>query len=199
MIYTLNLKYDVEESRKYLEILNEKFYNLHWFYRKHHNEPRVIEKKNAMDDVHGWGLQTIYDDQFFPYHCDIDPHNETAEYFKDTPMVFGFFYRFKNLFKNPYRSFLMNFPGHHHIGKWLPTKPLHGKIFLPIYSNEESVLITYSQPMVQMKFEVGKIYLIDMTTHHGEFRNDGDSKISFITFNVLPETFNKILELQGTV
>lgn len=199
MIHTLNLTYDVSEAKNYLGTLQKEYNKLHWFYRKHHNEPRVIESKNNMDEVQGWGLQTIYDDQSFPYHCDIDPHDETSEYFKDTPMVFGFFKKLKDLFEQPYRSFLMCFPSRHHIGKWLPTKPLHGKIFLPIESNSQSFMISYMDQKMYVPFELGKIYLIDMTTHHGEFRNEGDSHISFITFNVMPQTFNNILKLEGTV
>lgn len=199
MIHTLQLQYNTEEAREYLEILNKKYLKLQWFYKKHHNEPGVIESKNNMDNVSGWGLQTIYDDPTFPYHCDIDPHDETAEYFKDTLMVFGFFKRLKDLFINPYRSFLMNFPSNQYIGRWSPTKPLHGKIFLPIYSNTNFNLISYAESNINITLKVGQIYLIDMTENCGELRNDGDSSISFITFNIMPETFDYVLNLKGTV
>ena len=143
MIHTLQLKYNIADAVEYFNKLDTDFQHLHWFYRKHHNEPAVIEAKNNMDNVQGWGLQTIYADPSFPYHCDIDPHNEGPEYFKDTDLTFGFYKRAKELFKDPYRSFLMTFPAGHHIGKWLPTPPLHGKIFIPIKSNNSTVMISY--------------------------------------------------------
>lgn len=199
MIHTLNLKYNIEEAKEYLSILGRDYMHLHWNYRKDHNDPGSIDPKNFMDDVHGWGLQTIYDDPDFPYHCDIDPHNEEHMFFKDTPMVFGFFERLKSKFENPYRAFLMHFPSHHYIGKWLPTIPLHGKIFLPISTNKECFFVSYADKSNPVLFEEGNIYLFDMTEHYGEFHNNGDTEISFITFNVPKETFPNILNLKVIV
>jgi hypothetical protein len=148
-----------------------------------------------MDNVSGWGLQTIYADLRFPYHCDIDPHDEGPEYFKDTELVFGFFKDIKDKFVDPYRSFLMTFPAKHKIGKWLPGGPPHGKVFIPIVTNDSTTItdLTNDQTVV---LEVGKSYMFDMTTNYGELKNDGDSDITFITFNVPEKTFNHVLSIR---
>jgi hypothetical protein len=186
------MSYNVNEAVDYFNILTNNFQNLHWKYREHHCDPRGIEDKNMMDDICGWGLQTIYNDPDFPYHGDIDPHDEGPEYFKDTPLVFGFFKRIKEQFVDPYRSFLMTFPPNHYIGKWLPGGIPHGKIFIPIVTNNQTTIsdLTTRQEVL---FELGKVYMFDMTSHYGEFKNKGDSSITFITFNVPAVTFNNIL------
>lgn len=199
MIHTLDLTYNIQEARDYLEALNNEYQHLHWWYRKDHNEPAVIEAKNNMDQMHGWGLQTVYADPSFPYHCDLDPHDEGPEYFKDTAMVFGFFQRLKDQFHNPFRSFLMSFPPNQHIGKWLPTPPLHGKIFVPITTNNNTLLISHTNPLQTVVFELGKIYLIDTTTNYAEFKNNGDTEITFITFNIPQAAFDHALQLKGIV
>lgn len=200
MIYTLDLKYSVEEATNYIDELKKNFSHLHWGYNEHHCDPRGIGSKNRMDNVHGWGLQTIYADPEFPYHCDIDPHDEGYEYFKDTPMVFGFFKRLKELFKNPYRSFVMSFPPNHHIGRWKSgSGPAHGKVFVPIKTNNETAIFSLEDTVQKVILEEGKIYLFDMTEHYGEIKNDGDSEITFITFNIPMESFNSALELKGIV
>ena len=104
MIHTLNLTYNKFDAITYYKKLQNNFKHLHWHYTKDHCDPSGIGTKNHMKNVHGWGLQTIYSDTTFPYHCDIDPHDEGPEYFKDTDLVFGFFKEIKDKFVNPYRS-----------------------------------------------------------------------------------------------
>lgn len=194
MIHTLNLPYNEVEAIEYYRELQKNFKNLHWHYTKDHCDPRGIENKNRLDDVHGWGLQTIYDDPEFPYHCDIDPHDEGPEYFKDTPLVFGFFKEIKDKFVNPYRSFLMTFPKHHGIGRWLPGGPPHGKVFIPIITNDNTTITDLTNNQT-VKLKIGKIYMFDMTVNYGEFKNDGDSAITFITFNIPSDTFKYVLNI----
>jgi hypothetical protein len=147
-----------------------------------------------MDGVHGWGLQTIYADLSFPYHGDIDPHDEGPEYFKDTEMVFGFFKAIKDKFEQPYRSFLLTFPPKHYIGKWTPSGPPHGKIFIPIITNNNTVIVDLTNDR-QVLFELGKIYLFDMTSSYGEFKNDGETGITFITFNIPQNSIKQTLSM----
>lgn len=192
MIHTLNISYNIEEAIEYFNILTTDFQHLHWRWREHHCDPRGIEEKNMMDNIHGWGLQTIYADPDFPYHGDIDPHDEGPEYFKDTPLVFGFFKKIKNKFANPYRSFLMTFPPDHYIGKWLPGGPPHGKVFIPIITNDQTTIVDLTNNQIVL-FELGKVYMFDMTKNYGEFKNEGNSAITFITFNVPANTFKDLL------
>jgi hypothetical protein len=192
MIHTLNLTYNVFDAIEYYKKLQNNFKQLHWHYTKDHCDPRGIGTKNHMDNVHGWGLQTVYADITFPYHCDIDPHDEGPEYFKDTELVFGFFKEIKAKFVNPYRSFLMTFPAHHNIGRWLPGGPPHGKVFIPIITNSQATItdLTNNQTVI---LKEGNVYMFDMTTNYGEFKNEGDTAITFITFNVLADTFSHVL------
>jgi len=192
MIHTLNLTYNIFDAIEYYKKLQNNFKQLHWHYTKDHCDPRGIGTKNHMDNVHGWGLQTVYSDITFPYHCDIDPHDEGPEYFKDTDLVFGFFKEIKDKFVNPYRSFLMTFPAQHNIGRWLPGGPPHGKVFIPIITNRQATItdLTNSQTVV---LKEGNVYMFDMTTNYGEFKNEGDTAITFITFNVPADTFPHVL------
>jgi len=194
MIHSLNLTYNVFDAIEYYKTLQNDFKHLHWWYKKDHNDFRSVDNKNHMDNVHGWGLQTIYNDPTFPYHCDIDPHDEGPEYFKDTDLVFGFFKQMKDKFVDPYRSFLMTFPPKHHIGKWLPGGPLHGKVFIPIITNSHATItdLTDNQTTV---LQEGNVYMFDMTSHYGEFKNEGESAITFITFNVPASTFKHTLSI----
>jgi hypothetical protein len=199
MIHTLDINFNIGEALEYHKILTQNYQHLHWWYEKDHNDPLMIDPKNDMDIVHGWGLQTIYNDLTFPYHCDLDPHNEGPEYFKDTELVFGFFKKFKDRFSLPYRSFLLTFPPSKYIGKWIPAKPPHGKIIAPLYTNEESKVISFRpEGEMSITLEAGKIYLLE-TEHYAEFRNDGSSDLTVITFNILTESFNQALELKGTI
>jgi hypothetical protein len=195
MIHTLQLTYNVFDAIEYYKELQRNFKHLHWHYTKDHCDTRDIGDKNRMDNVHGWGLQTIYADPTFPYHCDIDPHDEGPEYFKDTDLVFGFFKDIKSKFTNPYRSFLMTFPEKHNIGKWSPGGPPHGKVFIPIITNDATTItdLTHNQTVL---LKAGKVYMFDMTTSYGEFKNDGDSDITFITFNVPADTFRHTLSIR---
>lgn len=192
MIYTLNVTYNIDEAVSYFNKLKNDFSHLSWGYRTHHCDPRGISNNNDMSDVTGWGLQTIYADLDFPYHGDIDPHDEGPEYFKDTALVFGFFKKIKSQFEDTYRSFLMSFPPNNYIGKWTPGGLPHGKVFIPITTNSKATItdLTNNQTIA---LELGKIYLFDMTTSCGELKNDGDTEISFITFNIPSNTFDHVL------
>jgi len=195
MIHQLNITYNVQDAIEYHNLLKNNFSKLHWGYREHHCDPRGIGDKNKMDGVHGWGLQTIYNDPEFPYHGDIDPHDEGPEYFRDTPLVFGFFKELKDKFINPYRSFLMTFPPKHYIGKWLPGGPPHGKVFLPIITNSKATIVDLTNNQT-VEFKLGNIYMFDMTTNYGEFKNEGDTEITFITFNIPANTFQHALSIR---
>jgi hypothetical protein len=187
MIHILDIKFDQMEALTYVNELESRFKHLCWHYEKHHNDPRGIGSHNNLNQIQGWGLQTIYSDITFPYHCDIDPHDEGPEYFKDTEMSIGFFLKLKKKFPNMYRSFVMKFPSDHYIGKWKSgSGPAHGKIFIPVVSNNKTKLIDHTNANTEI-LEVGKIYLFDMTKNYGEFRNDSDTEITFITFNI-PES-----------
>jgi hypothetical protein len=202
MIYTLELKVNLDYALDYTKQLNTNFKHLHWWYEKHHNDFRGLGDgiKNNMKNVNGWGLQTIYNDPQFPYHCDIDPHDEGYEYFKDTDLVFGFFKDLKSLFVNPYRSFLMNFPSNHYIGKWQSgSGGLHAKVFVPIISNNSTRLISYNPAQQVITLNPGSIYVFDMSEHHGELKNDGDTDITFITFNIPSPSIKPALLLRGIV
>lgn len=183
MIHELDLKYDVAESILYYKDLEKNFSKLKWIYFDDHNNLSVIEAKNSMNKTAGWGLQTIYDDPDFPYHCDLDPHDEGPEYFKDTKMVFGFFYRIRNLFPEIFRSFLFVFQPGEYIGKWIPTLPEHDKIFIPIDCNNQTIIVSHGNETTTKILEPGKILLLE-TKNYAEFRNDGDTASIFITFNV---------------
>lgn len=183
MIHDLNLHYDTNEALFYYQELKNNFSNLKWVYFDDHNNLSVIEAKNSMNKTAGWGLQTIYDDPDFPYHCDLDPHDEGPEYFKDTKMVFGFFEKTKKLFPEMFRSFLFVFQPKEYIGKWIPTLPEHDKIFIPINCNSDTKLISHGKETIIKTLRAGQILLLE-TKHYAEFRNDGDTESSFITFNV---------------
>jgi hypothetical protein len=200
MIHTLNLSYNIDDAVEYLDILNSKFDNLHWWYTKHHCDPRGINDTSRLTDIHGWGLQTIYDDKMFPYHIDIDPHDEGPEFFKDTDLVFGFFKNIKDQFVDVYRSFLLHFPPGHYIGNWEAGGDPHGKIFIPIVTNSQVTISSFNKEETQtVELEVGKIYFFDMTKVRGEFKNSSDKEISFIIFKIPENTFNHVLTLQGKV
>lgn len=194
MIYDIKLTYDSQDIISYHQGLEKNYSKLHWHFTKDHNDPHYIDGKNNMADVHGWGLHTIYDDMNFPYHCDIDPHNEGPEYFKKTPMIHGFAEKLFDKFIQPYRSFLMIMPPGNYIGKWLPSGPRHGKMVLPITTNDNVQLISHETPMQVINPTVGNSYLVDFNVH-GEFRNEGTSDFTFIVFNVPKYTFEHIFNL----
>jgi hypothetical protein len=198
MIHTLNLTFDLEEAHQYHEILKTQYKHLHWVYKRDHNDPEMIDAKNFMDDVHGWGLQTIYADPTFPYHCDLDPHDEGHKYFKDTELVFGFFKKFKDRFENPYRSFLLTFPGGQYVDRWLPTPPPHCKIIMFLTTNPGMRLISHGTVPMSFNPEAGKIYLVE-TDYDAEFRNNGTTDVTVLTFNVPREYIRKTLTLSGTL
>lgn len=208
MIYTLDLTFDPNNAYRYLSLLKKNYNHLHWHYEKNHNDYRAIYSNDHMQDttknnmlsVHGWGLQTIYNDPLFPYHCDIDPHDEGPEYFKDTPLVFGFFQDVKKHFDDIFRSFVMCFPAGSHIGKWKTQSGTeHVKVFLPIISNSGSFIYSYNNKIQKVCLNEGNIFVLDNSENFGELRNDGEDEISFITFNAPKKFLSKILELQGSI
>jgi len=199
MIHKLNLKYNADEAFEYFNTLKTNFSHLHWNYLEHHNEPTFIDPKNTIDDINGWGLQTIYDDPTFPYHPDLDPHDEGPEYFKDTPMVFGFFKRLKNLLKQPFRSFLISYPPNQKIGKWQSHLPKHVTIIIPIITNDKVCLISNQENTQTFILEKNNIYLLDTTKYPAEFQNNSQETVTIMIASVLLEYKQEILDMKGFI
>jgi hypothetical protein len=136
--------------------------------------------------MHGYGLQTIYEDTTFPYHCDIDPHDEGPEYFRDTELVFGFFKSIKENFTNVYRSFIMTFQSGDYIGKWTAGVQPHSRIFIPLVTNGSAWLRSYDDNGEDDVIpEVGKIYRVNMldSNSYVSINNASNTEISFIMFS----------------
>ena len=199
MIHKLNLKYNIQDAVEYFNILKTDFNYLHWDYLKHHNHPIFIDAKNTIDSVNGWGLQTIYNDPTFPYHPDLDPHDEGPEYFKDTPMVFGFFKKLKDLLKQPFRSFLFNYPPNQKLGKWQASDPAHVSIIIPIIVNQDVCLISNQEKIQTVVLEEGNVYLLDTTKYPAEFQNNSQEEITIIIISVLTEYKQEVLDMTGIV
>jgi hypothetical protein len=199
MIYNLDLKYNPNEAMEYYEILKKEFQHYHWEYKKHHNDPNFIDPKNHLADLNGWGLQTIYNDPTFPYQPDLDPHDEGPEYFKDTPMVFGFFKRAKDKLIDPFRSFLMTSPSGHYIDWCITHAPHHGVIFIPITVNDETYFRSKYDLDKKYYLKLGQIFLIDPSVYAFEFRNQGSTAVTGIQISVPTETFNHVFSLKGTI
>ena len=195
----LDIIYDPKDAIDYFNILKDNFQHFHWGYRKHHNEPSVIDPKNFIDEMNGWGLQTIYSDPSFPYHCDLDPHDEGPEYFKDTPMVFGFFKRLKDMLFEPYRSFLFNWPAGQKLGKWQSHTPPHVSIIVPVITNSQVEVIVHSNPVQHTYLEEGHIYLLDTNEYPAEFKNNSGEEITIIVVNVPLKYSQHVLNLTGTI
>lgn len=176
---------DAHDALRYFTILHKNYTRYLWNYVKDHNDPRSLGEHFSLKTMTGFGLQTIYSDPTFPYHCDIDPHDEGPEYFKDTPLVFGFFKDMKEKFPNVYRSFLMNFQPGDYIGKYTAGANPHTRIFIPIITNGTSWLHSYSDSRYSVVPEVGKIYAVDMFDRdtYISINNEGSSPISFIMFS----------------
>lgn len=198
MISELNLSFDVNEALAYYETLNNDYKHLHWFYLKDHNDPKFIDPKNKMDDMNGWGLQTIYNDMSFPYHCDLDPHNEGPKYFKSTPLVFGFAERLLNFFPSPYRTCLYIHTPTTHINKWMPGGPKHVKVILPLRTNSKSLLTSHTMPVTEVHPVPGKVYLVK-PTNPIEVINLGETDDIFIVFNVPEERLSDVEKLTGVI
>lgn len=199
MIHTLKLKYDPADALEYYDILKRDFQHLHWEYEKHHNDPGVIDPKNVINELNGWGLQTVYNDPTFPYHSDLDPHDEDPEYYKDTPMVFGFFERLKNILKDPFRSFLMSSPGGHYI-RWCHShNPPHGMLFVPIITNGQAYFRSKANEEERVYVDVGNVYLVDPIKYPFAFNNDGDTPVASIQVGVPEYTFDYLLNLEGKI
>ena len=199
MIHKLKLKYDPSEALEYYEILKRDFQHLHWEYEKHHNDPKMIDPKNAIKYLNGWGLQTIYDDPSFPFHSDLDPHDDGPEYYKDTPMVFGFFKRIKNILKDPFRSFLTSSPGRYYIGWFHSHNPPHGTLFIPIITNNQIYFRSKINEEERVYLNLGDIYLVDSIKYPIAFNNDSDTPVVAIQVGVPEYTFNYVLSLKGTI
>ena len=188
MIKIIDLKFNVQDSIDYLNKLNSDYEHYHWHYVKHHNDPRSLGDNNSLKTMHGYGLQTVYEDTTFPYHCDIDPHDEGPEYFKDTELVFGFYKDIRTHFTDVFRSFIMTFKQGDHIGKWTGGTRKHYKIIIPIVSNNTAWLRGYKgDEVIKIVPEVGKIYQVEMVKNHAEILNEGEDDISFLVFNVIKE------------
>jgi len=198
MIHTLNLKINAEEALEYFNILTTEYQNMRWQYYDDHNNHKVLDPKNNINKIWGWGLQTTYDDIDFVYHCDLDPHNEPPEFFKDTKMVFGFFKKLKSHFKEPFRSFLHVFPPGQYIGKWLPSPPAHFKIFVPITNSQGYKLKVYGPTEVSVTPTPGHIYLVE-NDYHNEWTNVSDKDVAFFLFSVPLKYKEEVLALTGCV
>ena len=188
MITTLELTYNPQDAVDYLKTLQTEYEHYHWYYVKDHNDLRSLGNHFSLKTMHGYGLQTIYGDLTFPYHCDIDPHDEGPEYFKDTALVFGFFKNIKDNFNDVFRSFVMTFEPGDYIGKWTAGVKPHTRIFIPLVTNGTDWLRAYdSNGYYNVIPEVGKIYTIDMldNTSYANIVNEGNANISFIMFSTL--------------
>jgi hypothetical protein len=198
MIHKLNITYNAQEALDYYNNLVNNYQHLHWDYTKDHNEPTIIDKKNSLSAMHVWGLHTIYNDPSFPYHCDLDPHDEGPTWFKNTELVFDFAKKVFDFFPSAYRSCLYVHPAGTHIGKWQPAGPPHGKVIIPILSNNESYFISHTTPIVKVNPKVGNIYLIE-TNVDTEIINHGLTDQAAIVFNAPVETFNFMFTTKGHI
>jgi hypothetical protein len=188
MIQILNIKYSPIDALDYFSTLNREYQHYHWDYVSDHNDPRSLGSNNSLKTMHGYGLQTIYEDTTFPYHCDIDPHDEGPEYFKDTELAFGFYRMIRSNFTNVYRSFIMTFKPGDYIGKWTVGPRAHNRIFVPIETNGTAWLRHYDQDGVHKVIpKVGNVYQIEMLKDksYAEIINEGDTDITFLMFNTI--------------
>lgn len=188
MIQTLDIKYSSTELQNYLHTLDNEYARYHWHYVRDHNDPRSLGNHNSLLTMHGYGLQTIYEDITFPYHCDIDPHDEGPEYFRDTPLVFGIFKSIKEQFTNVHRSFIMTFKSGDYIGKWTTGSQAHSRIFIPIKTTGKAWLRYYHKDAYYSIIpEVGKVYKIKMEQNvsYANITNTSADDISFIMFNTI--------------
>lgn len=198
MIHKTNIHFDPIEAYEYYQILCRDFKHLHWGYLKDHNDPKFTDPKNKIDDMNGWGLQTIYNDPLFPYHCDLDPHDEGPIFFKPTPLIFGFAERLLALFQSPYRACLYVHPPKSHIDKWMAGGPPHGKIVVPISTNASTLLTSHNLPPTKIVPLPGNIYLVE-TNVEAEIINNGLQDDVFISFNVPIDTFSAVLDTKGII
>lgn len=196
MIIKLELEYSVDEALEYYQELENKFQKLKWHYERDHNDTVAIDPKNNMNDYEGWGLQTIYSDIWFPYHCDIDPHDEGPEYFKDTPLVFGFVEKLFKKFKQTYRSFLIVDSPKSYIAKWKSGNRDHFKVCVPIICNSQTFARSYTETIQKEQLIAGSIYIV-LSEVDMEYINDGDTRNVYIVFNVPSQYLNEVLEYKG--
>ena len=192
MILPINLEINLDEAIEYYNTLTENYQHLHWYYTKDHNEPSMIAAKNNLGKMHGWGLQTIYNDLTFPYHGDLDPHDEGPTYFKDTELVFGWSKKIMSLLKQPYRSFLLVYPSGDYLGPYDSTPPPHFRLYIPIISNDNAWLIN-SNTKEKYLLKPGVVYL-NTFKNFTELRNDGDSDMVYMEVNSPICYLSEILE-----
>jgi len=193
MITPINIKFNLDEAIDYYNNLTTNHQDLHWYYTKDHNEPGIIDPKNYLGKMHGWGLQTIYSDPTFPYHSDADPHDEGPEYFKPTKLLFGWAEQILSLLKQPYRSFLLVYPSGDYLGPYNPCPPPHFRLFIPIISNNNAWLIN-SDTKEKYLLTPGTVYL-NTLENFTALRNDGDSDMVYMQVDsptcYLPEILEK--------
>lgn len=195
MIYKLNVTYDPQEALEYFEGLQQHYSNMSWDLVKDHNDPDVIDPKNNLHNIYGWGLQTIFNDLDFPFHSDIDPHNEGPDSFKNTKLVHGFAEKVLSTFNKPFRSFLMSFPPGSYIGPRFPHNPRHVEIIVPIITNSKfKFKMGNEQEQVYDNIEPGTMLMIDFPYKVSHY-NEGDSNVVGIIFKVLYEYKDEILKM----
>lgn len=173
-----NLSININDALEYYNTLRNEHMDLHWYYTKDHNEPGIIDPKNNLGKMNGWGIQTVYSDLTFPYHGDADPHDEGPEFFKPTKLVFGWAEKILSLLKQPYRSFLLVYPSGDYLGPYDPCPPPHFRFYIPIVSNDNAWLIN-TDTQERFLLEPGTVYLNTMEGFT-ELRNDGNSDMVYM-------------------
>jgi len=184
MIHILD-EFDVDYAVQYYNELTLSKQQLHWHWYNDHPDHDMVDPKNNILDMHGWGLQTIYKDKQFPYHIDIDPHDDGPELFTDTELVFGFAKQLLSMYPSGYRPFLLVLPPGNFVDKWKPppSSPVHDMMFVPIISNNKCTLMSHTIPVIQYQLVPGTTVLAT-TNADTELRNDGDTDLVFILFNL---------------
>ena len=114
-------------------------------------------------------------------------------------MVFGFFKRLKNLLKQPYRSFLFNYPPNQKLGKWHSHNRDHVTIVIPIITNDKVCIISHQENIQTVVLEEGNVYLLDTTKYPAEFQNNSQEEITIIVISVLAEYKQEVLDMVGII
>lgn len=181
-----NKLYDPSHAVKYYYDLVKGYQHLHWHWYNDHPDHDMVDPKNHIMDMHGWGLQTIYKDLQFPYHIDIDPHDDGPELFKNTELVFGFADSLLFMFPTAYRPFVLVLPPGNFVGRWKPpaTQPKHDMVFVPITTNDNCILKSHTTPVVQDYQLQPGIPVATTTDVDTELYNNGDTDLVFILLNL---------------
>ena len=199
MIHKLNVTYDPQEALAYFEGLKTNYQHMSWDLVKDHNDPAVIDPKNNLNNIYGWGLQTIFNDLDFPFHSDIDPHDEGPESFKNTKLVHGFADKVLSTFKQPFRSFVFSFPPGSYIGPRFPHEPKHVEIIVPIKFNKEFKFKIDSDPEeIIDNIEPGTMLMIDFPYKVSHY-NEGNTEVVGLIFKVLYEYKDEILKMNKRI